>query len=76
MTNNQPADSAEMDALFRRVDFAADEPALEERLWSKIQAKLADRELTEDELEELAAAGGIEFRYGVDSCVMKCGMIK
>ena len=76
MTNNQPADSAEMDALFRRVDFAADEPALEERLWSKIQAKLADRELAEDELEELAAAGGIEFRYGVDSCVMKCGMIK
>jgi hypothetical protein len=76
MTNNQPTDNAEMDALFRRVDFAADEPALEERLWSKIQAKLADRELAEDELEELAAAGGIEFRYGVDSCVMKCGMIK
>jgi hypothetical protein len=76
MTNNQPTDNAEMDALFRRVDFAADEPALEERLWSKIQAKLADRELAEDELEELAAAGGIEFRYGVDSCIMKCGMIK
>ena len=76
MTNNQPTDTAEMDALFRRVDFAADEPALEERLWSKIQAKLADRELAEDELEELAAAGGIEFRYGVDSCVMKCGIIK
>ena len=76
MTNNQPTDTAEMDALFRRVDFAADEPALEERLWSKIQAKLADRELAEDELEELAAAGGIEFRYGVDSCVMKCDMIK
>ena len=76
MTNNQPTDNAEMDALFRRVDFAADEPALEERLWSKIQAKLADRELAEDELEKLAAAGGIEFRYGVDSCVMKCGMIK
>ena len=76
MTNNQPTDNAEMDALFRRVDFAADEPALEEQLWSKIQAKLADRELAEDELEELAAAGGIEFRYGVDSCVMKCGMIK
>ena len=76
MTNNQPTDNAEMDALFRRVDFAADEPALEERLWSKIQAKLADRELAEDDLEELAAAGGIEFRYGVDSCVMKCGMIK
>ena len=76
MTNNQPTDTAEMDALFRRVDFAADEPALEERLWSKIQAKLADRELAEDELEELAAAGGIEFRYGVDSFVMKCGMIK
>jgi hypothetical protein len=76
MTNNQPTDNAEMDALFRRVDFAADEPALEERLWSKIQAKLADRELAEDELEELAAAGGIEFRYGVDSCVMKCGIIK
>ena len=65
MTNSHPADIAEIDALFRRVDFAADEPALEERLWSKIQAKLADRELAEDELEELAAAGGVQFRYGL-----------
>ena len=65
MANSHPADIAEIDALFRRVDFAADEPALEERLWSKIQAKLADRELAEDELEELAAAGGVQFRYGL-----------
>ena len=58
MTNDQAADVAEMDALFRRVDFAADAPDLAERLWAKIQAKLeAERELSEDELFELAAAG-------------------
>lgn len=75
MTNSHPTDIAEIDALFRRVDFAADEPALEERLWSKIQAKLADRELAEDELEELAAAGGVQFRYGLDSSGTKRGGI-
>lgn len=76
MTNNQQADIAEMDALFRRVDFAADDPALEERLWAKIESKLANRELAEDELEELAAAGGIKFYYELDSCVMKSRIIK
>lgn len=75
MTNSHPADIAEIDALFLRVDFAADEPALEERLWSKIQAKLADRELAEDELEKLAAAGGVQFRYGLDSSGTKRGGI-
>ena len=58
MTNNHPADIAEMDALFRRVDFAADEPGLEERLWAKIQTRLPQHELAEDELEKLAAARG------------------
>lgn len=43
MTNNQPADVAEMDALFHRVDFAADDPALAKRLWAKIQARLAKK---------------------------------
>lgn len=44
MTNKQPADIAEMDALFRRVDFAADDPALAERLWTKIQSRLEKKE--------------------------------
>ena len=43
MTNKHTADVAEMDALFRRVDFAADDPALADRLWSKIQARLAKK---------------------------------
>ena len=47
-----------MDELFRRADFAAEVPGLEVRLWQKIQAKLAERELTEDELEKMVAARG------------------
>ena len=39
-----------MDELFRNADFAADDPSLEVRLWQKIRAKMAERELTEDEL--------------------------
>ena len=63
------ADIQEMDAIFRRADFVAESPGLEERLWGKIQAKLttqdmkpfaAERELSEDELLELAAAGAPE----------------
>ena len=61
MTDKQTPDVAEMDALFRRVDFAAETPALSERLWAKIQMKLAaERELSEDELSELVAAGAPE----------------
>lgn len=57
MTDRQLLDVAEMDALFRRADFAAENPVLAERLWEKIQMKLAaERELSEDELSELAAA--------------------
>lgn len=48
----------EMDELFRNADFAAEVPGLEGRIWLKIQAKLADRELDEDDLEKLAAARG------------------
>lgn len=56
----------EMDELFRRTDFAAEHTALSERLQEKIQARLSakhdglfmgERELFEDELSELAAAG-------------------
>ena len=55
-------DVRRMDELFRRADFAAEVPGLEARLWQKIQAKLAERELDEDELEKLAAArGGPDF---------------
>ena len=63
MTDKQMLDVAEMDALFRRADFAAENPVLAERLWEKIQMKLAaERELSEDELSELAAAGAPEMQ--------------
>ena len=63
MTDKQMLDVAEMDALFRRADFAAENPVLAERLWKKIQMKLAaERELSEDELSELAAAGAPEMQ--------------
>ena len=63
MTDKQTPDVAEMDALFRRVDFAAENPVLAERLWEKIQMKMeAERELSEDELFELAAAGAPEMQ--------------
>ena len=48
----------EMDELFRNTDFAADNLGLEVRLWQKIRAKMAERELTEDELEKMVAARG------------------
>ena len=54
----------EMDELFRNTDFAADNPGLEVRLWQKIQAKLAERELTEDELEKMVAARGETDFFG------------
>lgn len=50
----------EMDALFRRADFSADDPGLEARIWLRLQGKLeavSERELGDDELSELAAAG-------------------
>ncbi len=65
----------EMDELFRRTDFAAEHPGLSERLQEKIQKRLAaqgqtklremlaeERELFEDELSELAAAGAPEMK--------------
>ena len=59
MTDKQMAGVAEMDALFRRADFAAESSGLEARLWVKIKARLAtERELSEDELSKFAAAGG------------------
>lgn len=61
----------EMDELFRRTDFAAEHPGLSERLQEKIRARLSaqeikmhveERELFEDELSELAAAGAPEMK--------------
>ena len=61
----------EMDELFRRTDFAAEQPGLSERLQEKIRARLSaqeikmhveERELFEDELSELAAAGAPEMK--------------
>lgn len=60
----------EMDELFRRTDFAAEHTSLSERLQEKIRERLAaqgqtairrmladERELSGDELSEMAAAG-------------------
>ena len=61
----------EMDELFCRTDFAAENPGLSERLQEKIRARLSaqeikmhveERELFEDELSELAAAGVPEMK--------------
>ena len=79
MTDKQMAGVAEMDALFRRADFAVEDPALADRLWAKIQARLAaERELSEDELFRLAAAGAPEEqvarRFGAYGRKMKGGV--
>lgn len=73
MTDIRQLDVAEMDAMFRRADFAAENPGLETRLWAKIQARLSaqdqeqvwiagERELSEMELSDLAAAGAPEIQ--------------
>ena len=61
----------EMDRLFRENDFAAENPGLKERLWQRLQERAArrqqepwknideDRELSDEELTRLAAAGNI-----------------
>ena len=61
----------EMDRLFRENDFAAENHDLKERLWQRLQEKAAqrqqeplkivdeDRELSDEELTRLAAAGSI-----------------
>ena len=61
----------EMDRLFRETDFAADNPGLKECLWQRLQERTAqrqqeswenigaDRELSDEELTRLAAAGNI-----------------
>ena len=51
----------EMDELFRRADFSADVPGLEARLWQRIRARISERELGEDDLEDVAAAGVTYF---------------
>ena len=70
-----PADIAEMDDLFRRADFASENPGLGVRLRAKIQARIAaqhqkcemltdERALSEDELSQLAAAGSPTMHPG------------
>ncbi len=61
----------EMDRIFRETDFAAENHDLKERLWQRLQEKAArrqqeplkiideDRELSDEELTRLAAAGSI-----------------
>ena len=63
-------DIEKMDRIFRQMNFAADNPGLEERLWSRIvkrikdeeaEADVDDRPLTDSELS-LLAAGSDEQR--------------
>ena len=65
---NDEAGIREMDTLFRHADFAAERSNLGERLRAKIRMKLLrqeqgyrtdiwERELSEDELSRLVAAG-------------------
>ena len=61
----------EMDELFRRTDFSAGVPGLEDRIWQRIRARMPERELGEDELEEMAAAGGREVCC-TNGCALKC----
>ena len=59
--DREAAGIREMDELFRRTDFAADMPGLEARIWLRIWAKMPEYELSEDELEEMAAAGNPNY---------------
>lgn len=56
-------DVSQMDALFRGMDFVAEDAGLKERLWSRILAGIDakegyDRPLSDTELSLLAAASG------------------
>ena len=57
--NNRDA----IDKLLRQADFASEEAELERRLWNRISQRMAKeeipefRELEDDALEDLAAAG-------------------
>ncbi|SEH43799.1 hypothetical protein [Selenomonas sp. KH1T6] len=63
----------EMDRLFRETDFAAENPGLKEHLWQRLQEKTVqrqqepwknideDRELSDEELTRLAAAGNFSI---------------
>lgn len=58
----------EMDELFRRADFSAENPELKRRLWQKILERISenddeDYELTKDDLINLAAAGEHHSRW-------------
>lgn len=72
MENDEGIDepgTEKMDRLFSRTDFVAESPGLKERLWQKIQRKITqqerdgfppmdgERELADEELFHLAAAG-------------------
>ncbi|MBR1886343.1 MAG: hypothetical protein IJ812_08030, partial [Schwartzia sp.] len=53
----------EMDLLFRRADFAAEVPDLEERLWCRIMNRIREEKqeeyaLEDDALGHMAAAAG------------------
>jgi hypothetical protein len=66
-------DIEEMDRLFRTADFSSEKPGLKERLWQRFQEKaekqrragLEERELTDDELGWLAAAGRSEAIWDI-----------
>ena len=63
-------DISALERLFREADYAAGIDGLEERIWRRIQQKLAARietvsrgdirEISDDEADEVAAAGNID----------------
>ena len=64
-----PWEIRELDALFERVDFSADAPGAQARIWQQIQARLPERGregygLESWELEKVVAAGNPYYHSG------------
>ncbi|MBQ8698153.1 MAG: hypothetical protein IJ521_04045 [Schwartzia sp.] len=69
-------DSKEMDLLFRRADFAAEVPDLEERLWCRIMNRIREEKqeeyaLEDDALGRVAAGAGMRDSAHVDKLSKK-----
>ena len=74
-------DVSQMDALFRGMDFVAEDAGLKERLWSRILAGIDakegyDRPLSDTELSLLAAARGHHDTADAIKEVLKSADIK
>ena len=65
----------EMDMLFRRADFAAEVPDLEERLWCRIMNRVREEQeeyaLEDDALGRVAAGSGMRDSAHMDKLCKK-----